>query len=71
MARRDATPPPPDEPVLKATKGRAKELLDRGRSEGTDLLNEAARMTSAESFEEWTHLVTVGRPNEDGAAVGV
>lgn len=54
---RDGTPPPPDEPVLKATKGRAKELPDRGRSEGTDLLNEADRMTSAESFGEWTHLV--------------
>src|ERR1035437_3971857 len=55
MARRDTIPP--DEPALKATKGRAKELLDNGRSEGTDLLGEADRVTSAESLEQWTHLV--------------
>lgn len=57
MARRDTTLLPLAKPVLKATKGRAKELLDHGRSEGTELLNEADRVTSAESFEEWTHLV--------------
>jgi predicted nucleotide-binding protein len=46
-----------EEPALNATKSRAKELLDQGRREGTDLLNEGDGVTSVELFEDWTHRV--------------
>ena len=44
-----------EEPALKGTKARAKELLDRARDEASQLLTDAANVTDPASYEEWTH----------------
>jgi hypothetical protein len=53
VARRRPTPEPPEEPALKATKARAKELIDRGIREGSELLDAASSITNEDALEKW------------------
>jgi predicted nucleotide-binding protein len=45
---------PPDQPALKASKARAKELIARGIGEANELLSDAEQVTH-ESYEDWTN----------------
>ena len=55
MARGRSTPPELPAPALKATKARAKELIDSGIEEANTLLGRAEDVHDPESYEEWTH----------------
>jgi predicted nucleotide-binding protein len=54
-ARRPTPPDPPEQPVLKATKARAKEIIDRGITEAEVLLEQAEQVDNDEAYEDWTH----------------
>lgn len=58
MVRRPPQQPtPPDEPALKGTKARAKELIDRAQQDTSELLTQADEVDDPETDEEWTHTV--------------
>jgi predicted nucleotide-binding protein len=58
VARRtQSAEPPPEDPALKGTRSRAKELLDRARAEASELITRAADVNDPESYEAWTHVV--------------
>ena len=48
---------PPVEPALKATKARAKEIIDRARQQASALLTQADQVDNYEAYETWTHTV--------------
>ena len=54
MARGRANPPEPEESKLKATKARAKELIDRGMREADELLAQAEDVNTTHDYREWT-----------------
>jgi predicted nucleotide-binding protein len=54
MARARSTPPEPPEPRLKATKARAKELIDRGIREAEKLLTAADTVMDDDTYTTWT-----------------